>query len=260
MSGYFFLGSSLPSISVGSEPGISFDDLMVLYKENLGSSDLGKVKVIRGYVDLKNIRNLIRKEKIDHRGNLDEQRLDEAMINREGLPSYVFDFLEEYREASEQLRNYSKIFISFFREADNEYRGFLREYFRFERGWRVLLAGYRAKRLGVDPAIALRHEDLHDPLVAQVLAQKDAPSFEFPVEDVELGEKLKGAEREPDKHYRLMADFRFRRIEDIVQDYPFSIDYLLGYSVRLMIVEDLFALDEKRGNENLNEMVKGNLI
>jgi len=259
MSRYFFLGSILPSIRVGSEPGILFDDLMTLYKDNLGSSDLEKVKAIRGYIDLKNIQNLLKKEEIDHRGNLSEKELDEAIINQEGLPSYLFDFLEEYQEVPEQLRNYSKVFISFFKQMDKKHRGFLREYFRFERSWRVLLAGYRAKKLGVDPAVALQHEDFHDPLIAEILAQKDAPFFEFPFEYVELGEKLKDVGQEPDKQYQLMADFRFHRIRDMVQDHPFSIDYLLGYLVQLMIVEDVFALDEKRGSENLNEMVKGNL-
>lgn len=259
MSRYFFLGSILPSIRVGSEPGILFDDLMTLYKDNLDSSDLEKVKAIRGYIDLKNIQNLLKKEEIDHRGNLSEKELDEAIVNQEGLPSYLFDFLEEYQEVPEQLRNYSKVFISFFKQMDKKHRRFLREYFRFERSWRVLLTGYRAKKLGVDPTVALQHEDFHDPLIAEILAQKDAPFFEFPFEYVELGEKLKDVGQEPDKQYQLMADFRFHRIRDMVQDHPFSIDYLLGYLVQLMIVEDVFALDEKRGSENLNEMVKGNL-
>ncbi|MDN3508484.1 MAG: DUF2764 family protein [Candidatus Neptunochlamydia sp.] len=259
MSRTVFLESILPSIRVGSDPGILFDDVMTLYRDNLGFSDLEKVKVIRGYIDLKNIQNLLRKEEIDHRGNLNEKELDDAIVNQEGLPIYLFDFLEEYQEIPEQLRNYSKIFISFFKEMDKKHWGFLREYFRFERSWRALLAGYRAKKLGVDPAVALQHEDFHDPLIAEILAQKDAPFFEFPFEYVGLGEKLKDVGQKPDKQYQLMADFRFHRIRDMVQDHRFSIDYLLGYLVQLMIVEDAFALDEKRGSENLNEMVKGNL-
>lgn len=259
MSRYFFLGSILPSIRVGIKPGILFDDLITLYKDNLGFSDLEKVKVIRSYIDLKNIQKLLKKEEIDHRGNLNEKELDEAIVNQEDLPSYLFDFLEEYQEVAEQLRNYSKVFILFFREMDKKHRGFLRDYFRFERGWRVVLAGYRSKKLGVDPAAALQHEDFHDPLIAEILAQKDAPFFEFPFEYAELGEKLKDIRQEPDKQYQLMADFRFHRVQDMVQDHPFSIDYLLGYLAQLMIVEDRVALDEKRGSENLNEMVKGNL-
>lgn len=232
---------------------------MILYKDNLGREDLERVQAIRTYIDLKNIQKLLKKDEIDHRGNLNEKELDEAIVNQEGLPSYLFDFFEEHQEVSEQLRHYSKVLISYFREMEKKHKGFLKEYFRFEREWRVLLAGYRAKKLGVDPTVELQHEDFHDPLVAEVLAQKDAPYFEFPFEYVELGEKLKDAGQNPEKQYQVMADFRFHYIEEAVQDHPFSVDYLLGYLVQLMIVEDAFALDEKRGNANLNEMVKGNL-
>lgn len=259
MSRYFFLGSILPTLRVGNEPGILFDDLMTLYKDNLDRTDLEKVQAIRTYIDLKNIQKLLKKEEIDHRGNLNEKELDEAFVNQEGLPGYLFDFLEEHQEIPEQLRHYSKVLIAYYKEMEKAHKGFLKGYFRFEREWRVLLAGYRAKKLGIDPAVELQHEDFHDPLVAEVVAQKDAPFFEFPFEFVGLGEKLKDVGQEPDKQYQLMADFRFHKVEEEVQDNPFSADYLLGYLVQLMIVEDVFSLDEKRGNTNLNEMVKGNL-
>lgn len=232
---------------------------MILYRDNLGSADLEKVKAIQSYIDLINIQKLLKKEEIDHRGNLNEKELDEAFVNQEGLPRYLFEFLEEHQEVSEQLRHYSKILITYFKVMEKKYQGFLKGYFRFEREWRVLLARYRAKKLGMDPMTQLQHEDFHDPLVAEVLAQKDSPYFEFPFEYVELGEKLKDSTGKPDEEYRVMAEFRFHRIGEEIQDHPFSVDNLLGYLVQLMIVEDVFALDEKRGNANLNEMVKGNL-
>lgn len=259
MSRYFFLGTVLPSLRVGDEPGISFDDVMTLYKDNLGFSDLEKVRVIRTYVDLKNVQKLLKKEEIDHRGNLNEKELDEALVNQENLPDYLFTFLEKYQEAFEQLAHYSKVFILFFKEIERTCQGFLRNYFQFEREWRVILAAYRGKKLGIDPAVSLQHEEFHDPLIAELLAQKDAPSFEFPFGYTELGEKLKEVEGKPDEQYRLMANFRFSRIEEMVQDRPFSLDYFLGYLVQLMVVEDFFALDEKRGRESLTEMIKGSL-
>ncbi|MCB1109804.1 MAG: DUF2764 family protein, partial [Chlamydiia bacterium] len=145
------------------------------------------------------------------------------------------------------------------KEMEKKYRGFLQRYFRFEREWRVLIAGYRAKKLGVDAAVELQHEDFHDPLVAEVLAQKDTPFFEFPFEYQELGEKLKEVQGNPKGQYEVMANFRFNRIEEEVQDHPFSLDYLLGYLVQLMIVEDAYILDEKQGNQKLSEIVKGSI-
>jgi hypothetical protein len=37
---------------------------------------------------------------------------------------------------------------------------------------------------------------------------------------------------------------------------PFSIDYLLAYSLRTTVLEDLRALDEVKGQEILNSIVK----
>lgn len=259
MSRVFFLGSVLPPIKVGSEPGISFEELMLLFKDNMSQSDLEKVKAIRTFVDLKNVQALLKKEPIDHRGNLSEKELDEAIVNQQGLPEYLFEHLDRTDSVEEQLKNYSKVLIAYFKEMENKYRGFLKGYFRFEREWRILLAGYRSKKLGVDPAVELQHEDFHDTLVAQVMAQKDAPFFEFPFEYAELGEKMKEVQGKPKEQYDAMARFRFNRIGEQVQDHPFSLDYLLGYMVQLMVVEDAYQLDEKQGNETLSEIVKGSI-
>ena len=257
MSKYFFLGSILPPLKVGSEPGIVFEEFLVLLEDNMSASDLEKVKAIRTYIDIKNVQSLMKKEEIDHRGNLNEKELDEAIVNQQGLPEYLFEYLEGTESVEEQLRHFSKVFIAYFKEMEKKYRGFLQGYFRFEREWRIALAGYRAKKLGVDPGEELQHEDFHDPLVAEILAQKDAPFFEFPFEYAQLGEKLKNAQGKPKEQYEVMAAFRFNRVGDEVQDDPFSLDYVLGYLVQLMIVEDAWALDEKHGSQMLSEIVKG---
>lgn len=232
---------------------------MELFQKNLSADDFQQVKAIRTFIDLKNVRQLLASEPLDLRGNLTEKELDEALVNQEGLPEYLFDFLEEFKTKEEQLRHFSKVLLTFFKAMEKKYKGFLRRYFRFEREWRVIMAGYRAKKLRVDPAIELQYEDLADPLVAQVLAQKDVPFFEFPFEYHALGEKLKDVGKNPLDQYMLMASFRFERIGEEIQDHPFSLNYFLGYFVQLMIVEDLRALDENRGNERLNEIVKGSL-
>ncbi|MGE0199222.1 MAG: DUF2764 family protein [Simkaniaceae bacterium] len=260
MAQYFFLGSILPPLKIGSKVGLFFEDLMELFRDNMGPSDLEKVVLIRRYIDLKNVWQLLKKRPLDPRGNLTEKELDEALLNREGLPQYLFDYFEEYESLEEQLRNYSKVFIQFFKKMDKTQRGFLKFYFGFEREWRLILAGYRSKKLGVDPAKELQHEDLSDPLVAQILAQKDAPFFEFPFGYEELDEKLKEVIGDPKRQYEAMAAFRFNKIAERVQDDPFSIDYILGYFIQLMIVEDGNVLNEKEGNQNLTEIVKGNNV
>ena len=259
MTKYFFLGSVLPPHKIGSKSDFAFEDLLELFQENMKRHDLEKVALIRQYIDLKNVRQLLKKQPLDPRGNLTEKELDEALLNREGLPEYLFDYFEGYESLEDQLRHFSKVFILFFKEMDEKQQGFLKFYFNFEREWRLILTGYRAKKLGVDPAKELQHEDFTDPLVAQILAQKDAPFFEFPFGYEELDEKMKEVKGDPKRQYEAMAAFRFDRLADKTQDESFSIDYILGYFVQQMIIDDWNALDEMQGNQSLTEIVKGNV-
>ena len=255
MSGYFFLGSVLPSIKIGIEPEMVFEELITLYQQNLTASDFEQVKRIQTYIDLKNVQNFLKKDKIDQRGLLSIKDLDKAFDEQEGLPTFVFDFFKEHREMCDQFARYSQVFTAFFQESEIKDRGFLKDYFRFERKWKVVIAGYRAKNLGIDIATALRYEDSDDLLIKEILAQKEAPVFAFPIDFIDLGEQLKRIGDKPDQQYRLMAQFLFDWIEDRIQDRPFSIDYLLGYLLQLIIVEDFFALDEESGNKYLKGIV-----
>ena len=255
----FFLGSVLPPLKVGIEPPLLFEDLLILFRENLKPSEMKKVRAIRLLLDLKNVEALVKKAPIDPRGNITEKELDEALVNQETLPPYLFELLDNYETAAEQLAHFEKVYVIFFKEMEESHQGFLRWYFSFERDWRIILAGYRAKKLGGDLLKALQYENPSHPLVAQVIAQKDAPFFEFPFEYADLGEKIEEVRGDPMEQYLAMAKYRFKKVEEKVQDHPFAIDLSLGYMVMLMIVEDAYALDEKKGQENLNEVVKGNL-
>lgn len=259
MGRHFFLGSILPSIELGNNLEIGFEDLMELFRNNLKNSDLEKVSKIRCYIDLKNVRSLLAKEPLDVRGNLTEKELDEALVNQEGLTGELYEYLESYETLEEQLSHFSWVFMTFFKDMEKKEKGFLKFYFNFEREWRLILTGYRSKKLGVDPSRDLQHEDFTDPLVAQIIAQKEAAVFEFPFGYEDLNEKIKGVEGNPMQQYQLMAGFQLERIADATQDRPFSSDFILGYLVQHMIVEDWQALDRVKGNESLTEIVKGSL-
>ena len=259
MCKYFFLGSVLPTLSIGRKPDLVFEDLLELLQVNMKRSDLEKVTLIRRHIDLKNVQQLLKKQPLDPRGNFTEKQLDEALLNRVGLPEYLFSHLDAYESIEDQLRHFSKVFIQFFQDMDQKKRGFLKFYFNFEREWRLILAGYRAKKLGLDPIKELQHEDPTDPFVAQILAQKEAPFFEFPFGYEELNEKINEVDGDPMLQYESMATFRFNTLADRAQDNPFSVDYVLGYFVQQMIVENWNALDDNQGKESLQQIIKGSL-
>ena len=256
MKGHFFLGSFLPKLQFDFPCDFSFKDLITLYKSNLTRNDMKKVWLMRHFIDLKNVCQFLREEPIDPHGNFSESEVSQALDHQEGFPQYLFDYLEKYQTLEEQIRFFSSVLSQFFLDSQEQFSGFLSYYFDFERKWRLVLTAMRAKKLKIDLSKEFQFEDPKDLFVAELLAQKDASNFEFPLEFTELEEALKGNDKNPKEQYRALAEFYFHNILEKIQDHPFSIDYLLGYLAQFIIVDNWNMLNEKKGNERLNQVVK----
>ncbi len=256
MSNYYFLGAVLPELVIDMPPDIQFQELMTLFRMNLNRVDLEKVVIIRTLIDLENIRWLLLKKEIDPRGNLTEKDLDKALLNKENLPKYVFQFFGKFDTTEDRLKHFSTVIVKFFSDTVMQKGSFLKFYLNFEREWRLMMVGYRAKKIGRDLIAELQYEELTEPFVAEILAQKDTAQFKFPYEYEDLGQLLSRSSGEPLDQYQLMLKYRFDTIGDYVANAPFSIDKLLAYLVRLMLVNDWHDLDDKKGKELLNQIVK----
>lgn len=255
MGNYYFLAASFPPLSLGESPDFSFEELTSRLGINLSKPDLKKTELFRRYIDLSNIRALFLEEEIDPRGNLNEKELDEALLLHDGLPNYVFDFLDQFETVEEKLRNFSGLFSVFFAEEIPKETGFFKEYLSFEREWKLVMTAIRAKELQRDPIRELQFEDTSDPLVASILAQKDMPSLETPVEYTDLKEKFISCGPDPWQQYKVVAKWRFDRIEELVERPLFSIDWIIAYMARLFIVEQWNELDEAKGRMILDAFI-----
>jgi hypothetical protein len=244
---YYFLAASLPPLSFGEKPDISFDELSSRLKINLNKVDYKKSEVLRRLIDLGNIRCLLTEEAIDSRGNLSEKELDEALLVKADLPLYAFDFLERFETAAEKLRFFPGLLATYFNEEGVKQRGFLKEYLQFERAWRLIILALRAKELGRDIEKELAFEDPKDPLVADILAQKGEISYTPFVEYADLKEKFLSCGKDPWQQYRVVTEWRMSHIEEIVQSPLFSIDWILSYIARLLLVEQWCELDPEKG-------------
>lgn len=257
MHNYYFVAASLPPLVLGEKPDITFEELMYRLSLNLSQDDLEKVKVLRRYFDIQNIRNLLLEEPLDPKGNLNEKELDEALLLESFLPEYIFDFLNQYEDKKAQIRNFSGLFIRYYSEEAKLQTDFLKKYLIFEREWRLVLLGLRARKLKWDVVRELQFEDFTDPLVAAILAQKDMEQFEPPSEYKELYELLHSCGDDPWAQFKVLSEYRFHKIEDM-SGYPlFSMDWILGYIARLILVEQWVELDEEKGKNILENFKVG---
>lgn len=257
MGQYYYLAASLPQLEFPGKPDVSFEALKGALDLNLSKNDQEKVEILRRFVDITNIRPLLLEEEIDPKGNLTEKELDEALLVQNILPDYVFEFLNRYDTLAEKLKHFWGLQSLFFAEETSKQKGFLHDYLVFEREWRLVVLALRSKMISRDVTKELQFEDFSDPIVAQILAQRDAPQYEPPLEYQDLKEQFLACGPDPWMQNKVLCEYRFKAIQDMVGSEQFSIDFILGYLAQLMIIEYCNELDESRGSVILDTFKTG---
>jgi hypothetical protein len=259
MAKYYFVGTLLPSLSFDTPPEISFAELDVLLHDNLTQRDYEKTLAVRRFFDILNLRLLWQGEELDPRGYLSPQVLEEALVSGAGLPDYVYDFVDKFPKKQDRIHHFPLLLTRFFQSDENIRDSFLRSYLTFERELRLVMSAFRAKKLKRDLSAELQYENCEDELVAQLLALQDSESFEPP----EKYQDLKGLFDKYTDHplalQKAIDEYRFETIENLVDLADvFSIERLLAYLIQFFIVEKWFQLDNAKGIQIVDTIVRDN--
>src|ERR1700735_892232 len=116
MAHYYFLSTLLPSLSFDQPLAFSFEEIETLFNDHLTEKDQEKIRLLRRFFDLLNLRALWRGEEIDARGTLSAQALEEAIASQSGLPEEVNEFLERYQKKEERLYHFPLLLARFFQK------------------------------------------------------------------------------------------------------------------------------------------------
>jgi hypothetical protein len=255
MTNYYFVASALPALQIDLPPELEFQDFEDLLKDNLTEADLAKVWIMRFYYDIQNMRAWWKNEALDPIGNLNEVELEEALVAKEGLPDYVQDFLENYTNTESRLHHFSALPVAYFATESKRATGFLQRYLSFEREWRLVMTAFRAKQLGRDFTSEFQFEDPDDDFVAQILAQKDAKTYTPPDEYEELKPLFEAHRNDPLGLHLALCEYRFNKIQEMFGVKVFSIDRILAYMARLIIVEKWQLLNKEKGVALANKIL-----
>lgn len=256
MANYYYLGALLPELDLNHPPDISFEELQNLFAMNLTNRDLAKVQKIRRYIDLQNIGHLWQSEPLDPYGEFDKNALEDILLTGDGMPSYVKDYLDSTTDMKDTLQRTYGLLKQFFQHEIQNSHGFVKKYLEFEQNIRFVLAGIRAKALGRDLLKEFQNQDPEDELIAQILAQKDAKTFEPPDGFEEIKQIMDEHSSNPFEINKAIAEFRMKKIDEMLGDDQFSIDRIIGYFIKLIIVEKWQALDKKQGKEIVEKILK----
>lgn len=252
MTEYYFLASLLPQLEIGHVPTLGFSEMKELLRTNLKAEDAEKVKTLLRLIDFENMRRIFAGERIDPRGNLNAEELKEALnlgqfSDEEEFPTYLGDFLEKYKSNEERIAKFPQVLGRFLQETSENEEGFLHDFFRYEREMRIVLAGFRAKKLHKNIEEVLQYEESTDPIVAQVIAQKDTKNYEPPFEYKELKPIFEAYGNYPNELHKALTQERFEAVVEMMDSKHFTIDRILGYIARLILVERWIDLNYEEG-------------
>ncbi len=257
MTKYYFVSTLLPTLSFEASPDLTFAELDRLFRDNLTAKDYEKTLLIRRFFDLLNLRAWWKGEPLDTRGVLPSGALEEAVGGRTGFPDYVYEFIDRHPKTEDRLRHFPFLLAKFFQSVEEVSDPLLRHYLFFERELRLVMVAFRAKKLGRDLSLELQYEDPEEELVAQLLAQKDADSYELP----EKYQSLKALFEQHGDHPLLLQrgldQYRYDTLEGFVDMADlFSIERLLVYLLQFVIVEAWFTLDRTKGAQIVDTIAK----
>jgi hypothetical protein len=256
MKNYYFLATLLPPLRVGSPPEMSSRELDFLLRQNLTESDFGQVMILRQLVDLDNMRAMWQKLPIKSGGNFDEQELEEALIFRQNLPSYVILFLDTYKEAKERIKHFSLLLRWYFEANTKDAAVFLGRFLSFEWQWRVVFAVLRAKSLGRDFLEELQYENYEDPFIAEIIALNTGSFFQPPAPYDGLTALYEAKKEQPLELYQAISEWRFSHIGAMIEWDNFSFEKILGFVAQLEICEEWLQLDKRKGSEIVKTLME----
>lgn len=252
MKRYFYLAASLPELGLDYKPNVTFNDFIADSSVYLTQADQKLVSIIRELIDIENIRRLLLDQALDDRGNLSETSLDEAVLGKVDLPSYAVDFLDQFQDAKSRLDNFAALYAGYFNHYLNTGNSSLDNYLAFERELRLWLALLRAQKLGMDFAHVLQFEDPNDPMIMGMLVQGQSVDLSLPQEFKALKGIYESYSSNPVALQKKIEEFRIHKINELVQDNFFSIDVILGFIAKLLIIEQWQSLDLQEGLNRLN--------
>lgn len=249
----FFFCGSLPPLFPGVRPELSTYQFLEMAEENLLEYELETINEVREFIDILNIKKLIKKQQIDSRGTKTEKELDDAIMSLEGLPDVVINFLSEYESKEERIEKFPLLLSEYFKFKITHSRGYLQSYFERQYLLQLSFTALRTSNGAGDIAYELRYENPKDPFIAQLLAQKESGTFVFPYELEHLNDPLSSA-KEPIEYYRVLLEDTYSFAMEYCEKHVFTLGYAVAYFTALLAIEEYDALDEQQGNTIIEGM------
>jgi len=259
---YHCLVAGLPDIFLDeTELSFSMLDFKNTLEEELYASDYELAQLLFLPYDNKNLM-LFLQEKYDQFDELGNYKVGdfESELNEGGdlfaLPSYMYQFVQEYREdkKSKTLKQWENHLTRLFYDYVFSFQHqFLNDWFTFEMNVTNVLIGLNCREFERDP----EEELIGDNSVTEAINKSSAKDFGLtPILDY-VGQVINIADKD-----NLLAreknldQFRWEKLYELTQFQYFSIEVILAYTIKLQMIYRWMNLDEKTGRELFKKLIE----
>jgi hypothetical protein len=255
MNKYYFVITSLPKLLLNQRLDLTFEELIRLFDLNLSKKDFDKIVSFRRFIDILNLKRIWQNKDIDKRGNLNKNELNDHLLLQDLLYDFVFEYMQKYESTENRLKNFSFLTSSFFNKVISESSGFLKKYYSFIRSYRLILTALRCKTLFRDISSELQFENPFDDLTMYLLAQKDMDDIIVPQEFEELKKIYLKNKNNVKKMHLALLEYKLNKIDNLMDKNPFTIDEILAYFTKFLIIEDYQNLNLEKGKEKIEQII-----
>jgi hypothetical protein len=256
--GYYYEITSLPELTLTDR---SYDVLTFrrFITEQLTPRDVSLMKILFYPYDIENIVTLVKKRDQPWHpfGNYSLEELQSMYSLPDTLPEFMQLFIADTRKlwdrmsVKEMINAATTHFIDWSRKAPNE---FLRKWLLFDQNLKNLLIWLNCHKFGLDPD----KEVLGTHFEAEYLRKTKAGEIDLKSWDFQFREALRHYNN-PDIALReqIINEMRWHYLDEILEPYPFGVERLLGFAIRLLLINRNITDTEDHGSKRLNDLMKG---
>lgn len=258
--GYYYLITALPDLSLADKtPGFSVSSFRDTIIDQLSRSDAQLMQILYYRFDTENLVSLIKKTNKPWRpeGNFREDEMREMLSLPEILPVPMRIFVQETskewdRLSPKALLNIATTYlIDWSRNVPNT---FLRKWLYFDHNLKNLLIWLNSRKFGLNHV----EEVLGSHYEAEYLRATRSGELDLRPWDFQFREALRHFDN-PNIAVRelIINEMRWHYLDELVQPYPFGIEQLLAFAIRLQLINRNLTAPEELGNQRLNDLVAG---
>ncbi len=187
---------------------------------------------------------------------LDKGSMLELVEIPSGVPYFIIDYLDEYKDSRDRYKNIESLFVSYFEYLKDNKSHFLQDYGDFEIKYRTVIAALRMRRMGIKLDENFPGDD---EFKKSILSNTSAPDFGVKALFPEIEYLLELFESDTFTRGRGIDKIRYDFISKTCLENYFVEDTIYAYILRLMVLERWQKLDEERGEEIIKTIVTGDI-